>query len=283
MYLHSVQPGFDEKKLLRESGFSVYLNVPDGNDLDSIHVELEFNNPNNATIENIQPILCQNNNQCVPAGPAGATQYDSCEYLDGNTIVYQYCPVFGITVGTRTLFHVIFSGDEGDCINDISFTMNTAIGGDTSATCMPMETTGQGNNEFCIEASCVTQVGISGIIQTPMGVGVEIPVLPVGAELPGDLSEIRSGVFIITESRTLGSLCVSENLPADTTIDGVCDTIVPAVCNDGAYCAELNCTTDTTYVIQPYKDIEYKNGVSTFDLLRIQQHILQVIPFTSPY
>ena len=272
-----------------ESGFSVYLNVPDGNDLDSIHVELEFNNPNNATIESIQSVLCQTNNQCVPAEPAGATQYDSCVYLDGNTIVYQYCPVFGITGGTRTLFHVIFSGDEGDCINDINFTMNTAIGGDTSATCIPADTTGQGNNEFCIEASCVTQVGINGIIRTPVDTAVEIPVLPVGAELPGDLSEIRSGVFILTEPRGSGSICVLDSLPADT-IDGVCDTLVPAVCNDGAYSAELNCATDTTYIIQPYKDIDYLgvnskgvNSVTTFDLVLISQHILGTSPFTSPY
>ena len=51
---------------------------------------------------------------------------------------------------------------------------------------------------------------------------------------------------------------------------------------DGTYIfEELN--TSNTYEVTPYKDVNVLNGVSTFDLVIIQNHILGNQPLNSPY
>ncbi len=45
----------------------------------------------------------------------------------------------------------------------------------------------------------------------------------------------------------------------------------------------LNMPSETNYVIEPKKDVDHRNGVSTLDLVLIQRHILEIQPLDSPY
>ncbi len=274
-----------------ETGFSVWLNANSGNDLDSIHLEIDFANTDDLTIKSITSTSCQTNHSCIPPNDAGITKYDSCVYtINGtNRIVYQHCPVSPVSFssgGSFNLFSVILEGELGDCINDVQFTMQTAIGGDSTATCVPSDTTSDSNNDFCITNCPNTEASIEGLIRLETGEGVKVPILPESANFPNDLADFTSGIFILTNPANLSNNCA---LNVDSlgispyTVDGNCDTIVEANCELGSYSANLDCEADTTYVIQPYKDINYVNRVTTYDLVLISQHILGIDLLDSPY
>lgn len=52
--------------------------------------------------------------------------------------------------------------------------------------------------------------------------------------------------------------------------------------NDGHY-AFSNILSNNSYVLEGEKNDDYKNGVSTVDIILIQRHLLNIAPFTSPY
>jgi hypothetical protein len=52
--------------------------------------------------------------------------------------------------------------------------------------------------------------------------------------------------------------------------------------NDGMF-VFTNLPLGLDYTIQPERNDDYKNGVSTLDLVKIQKHLLGQEPFTSPY
>jgi len=53
--------------------------------------------------------------------------------------------------------------------------------------------------------------------------------------------------------------------------------------NNAGYYAFSNLPTNNTYCVTPEKDINPLNGVSTYDLVLISQHIIGTSPLTSPY
>ena len=53
--------------------------------------------------------------------------------------------------------------------------------------------------------------------------------------------------------------------------------------NNSGYYAFENLATNNTYCVSPEKDINPLNGVSTYDLVLISQHIIGTNPLTSPY
>jgi hypothetical protein len=58
--------------------------------------------------------------------------------------------------------------------------------------------------------------------------------------------------------------------------------IMDMTAEDGLY-AFHNMPMGGSYAVEPTKDIDYLNGVSTLDIIIIQRHILNQTPFTSPY
>lgn len=64
-----------------------------------------------------------------------------------------------------------------------------------------------------------------------------------------------------------------------TSSEGKADVITSA--NDGRY--NLSLPADADYTITPQKNLNPANGVSTYDLILISQHILKIKPFESPY
>ncbi len=52
---------------------------------------------------------------------------------------------------------------------------------------------------------------------------------------------------------------------------------------NGNFSFVASLTPGQTYTLKATKDSNYSNGVSTLDVIKIRQHLLGVVPFTSPY
>ena len=86
---------------------------------------------------------------------------------------------------------------------------------------------------------------------------------------------------------TMSSQIVTEdgegvaNVLVEFTASGVTDTVYTNA--SGSYGIPPGFEIDSTLTIEPEKDYDHLNGVSTFDIVLISKHILGVTPLSSPY
>jgi hypothetical protein len=96
--------------------------------------------------------------------------------------------------------------------------------------------------------------------------------------------EVQDNLGACTGSKSSigGKIATSQNVPVDK-VELTLNTGASAMTgNDGAYNFEdLNLGQDFT--VTPYRNDDFRNGVSTFDLVLISKHILNVQKFTDPY
>lgn len=81
-----------------------------------------------------------------------------------------------------------------------------------------------------------------------------------------------------------GSIENEKGLPiqgVEVQLSGGLDSVV-AVAPDGTFLIE-KLPTGTAYTLEPQKDTDYKNGISTYDLVQISQHALGIRLLSSPY
>jgi subtilisin-like proprotein convertase family protein len=106
---------------------------------------------------------------------------------------------------------------------------------------------------------CVTQV----IIQDPNGVcGTSDPTAAVEGSINTEYNVPVGQVDVIANMN-----------------NGLTKTMTTQA--DGKYSFDLN--VGMNHSIEPTKDMNYKNGVSTYDLVLISQHIIGTLPLNSPY
>ncbi len=245
-----------------QTAFSVYLNVNDTpNNIDEITVGLDFQNPNGLAFSVF------NANTCIacPGGPS------NCIQVNGNSIFYNYCPGGG-TFGTSPirLFDVIVTGDG--CFTDMVFTMETMVHPTGGTACMPMDVSSPSPYEVCSQNCVPDEFIFSGNIHDEDGDAVNVPIDPPGSG-PGDAYD--SGILI-------------DGSVPDGSCDVLTETLPPVgneTCN-GDFEVTVQCPAageGTQFGIVPKKDINDLNGVTTFDLVIIQKHILVIELLDSPY
>ena len=260
-----------------EHTFSVmFHSVYPTNNPEKVVAEITFHNPHDLDFEVID-INC--NNTCVPpmVVPPGATQIGNCVYVQDDepqegmhTIHYEFCPMGSVFNNTEEiLFNVRITSPVG-CLENISFTTNTEITIAGEPSCMPLDITTGGNNKQCVD-DCPGTFSLSGKIVTEHGLGVEVPEVKDAAE------NILSGI-IVHRSAAGNDECGTMNIQcAVTPTDGTCSGNYESL----EWCAE---DSDRDYlVIEPYKDINPTNGVTTFDIIQIQKHILALELLDSEY
>ncbi|MEO1627508.1 MAG: hypothetical protein AAFV25_20320, partial [Bacteroidota bacterium] len=95
---------------------------------------------------------------------------------------------------------------------------------------------------------------------------------------------IRDGNRVCPFSNIGGSIENENGLPiqkVSIVLSGGMDSI-QQVASDGTFLFE-KMTTDLSYTVDPQKNTDYKNGISTYDLVLLSQHILGIRPLNSPY
>jgi hypothetical protein len=257
-----------------EAGFSVHLNIngPAIN-FDEILVELELTGGPLANLQ-VTPILCNlsGTNSCPQPGQS------NCVVTSGNLITYRFCPGYPIGAGVPIL-NIKFTHPGGSpnsvCVNNVFFTENTRVNIPLTGVCVPqfdMTTT-----PFPVCSSCNPDVNqISGMIQTEDNLPVEIPLssqLDPNAPCPN--KDPIEGITIRAATESGGGCpCTSAGCPEQV----IGTTAIPC----GSYSQSFSCSSNY-YAVQPNKNVNPLNGVTTFDLVLITKHILGVQLLGSPY
>ena len=263
------------------NGFVVQINSGDNSvPLEEIEVEVVLNNPQNLPID-IDEINCQPPNNCPPSNPMSGKNCIEYDPLT-NTILYKYCPDVSapqLNTSTIQLFKVTIPSPTGDlsgCI-DVNFTSNLKIKEEDNDPCMPADATELGNNQYCIHQCSMTTV--TGSIYREDGKAIEVPVVPANSDVTSP--SVKSGVYIVNTSQEGSGNCIAPGEP-----DGTCDALTDASSTDcetlpSTYSVDMSCSP--MYTVTPYKDIDHDNGVTSFDLVLMRKHILQLELLGSPY
>ena len=239
-----------------EKGFSVYLNTSDiSENYSHIAAELMVSTSGNVS-------LSGNSDLC-----------SLCLTQNGETFTFDYTPQFPFTYPRVRLFDVIVTGVG--CIESAMFTASTEVTLTTSSgalTCNPKENSP--NNPLQQGGLCTTcfagQYTVGGNIHNENGIGINVPVQGIGGE--------DSGIFIVGEVESSSDCDPFNDQQANCT-----DITSTAGACDGSYEFEINCNTDDEFTVIPWKDINPTNGVTTFDMVLIQKHILGISILNSPY
>lgn len=177
-----------------------------------------------------------------------ATDFDAgSSHPCGYKVYLSFDPVFYSATGNTTLPN----GDKIEVNNGMEFTCNTL--GDQSVNIYAAVVTPQ---DSIIQAYCTTFVNI----QDNMGACTQMK-----AEIHGGITTIGNQNLSNAEVELIGSeLAISM-----TDVDGL--YAFPSMPYGGQY------------TINPVKNDDYTNGVSTLDLVMIQRHILGIEMLDSPY
>ncbi len=238
-----------------EAGFSVYLNAATASSdtYTQIDVGLVYQASGNPTIT-----VTPNPDLCPPQSTT------NCVTVTGNTIEFTWTydpsqPVQTVDPHLRVI-DVVISGVNDECVTDAMFTNFTEVtiqSGISMTTCNPRELSPNdpvAEGTVCV--SCIP-VNISGNIAKENGDEVYVQ------------ASADSGIKI-------SSATYSENVPTDGG-GSDCES------GNGDYSNDLCNTSGEDYSIVPNKDDDDLNGVTTYDLVLIQKHILNVELLDSPY
>ena len=267
--------GTNEPLELCEQGFSLKLDIS-GNavSLDEMVIEFKVMADGPINLEAFPLSLCNFNgsNNCLPPGQT------ECVSVNNNIITYRICSTNSIG-GQFNILDVKFShsgaGQNESCVNGIFFTENTNINIELQGSCVPYYD--MSNDPFPLCSSCDPDVNtISGSIYKENGdpvliaINANFDLHDSCATNPIEGITIRAG----QESGSSGCICTPQGCPEELT--GT--SINPC----GFYSQVFNCGQNT-YSIAPHKNVNAINGVTTFDLVLINKHILAIQPLDSPY
>ena len=265
--------GTNEPLELCEQGFSIRMDITGSPiSLEEVVIEFEVMADGPINLEAFPLTLCNFNgsNNCQPPGQT------SCVSVNNNTVTYRICSTSPIS-GQFHLLDVVFShagaGQNESCVNGIYFTENTSVNLGLQGTCIPMYD--MSNDPFPLCSSCDPDVNtLSGAIYRENGDPV---LITLNANLDPDASCSYDPIEAITlraRDQGTGCVCVSTGCPEEIT--GT--TIDPC----GFYSEVFNCSQNN-FNIQPFKNNNWVNGVTTYDIVLITKHLLGVEFLDSPY
>ncbi|TAK45827.1 MAG: hypothetical protein EPO28_03215 [Saprospiraceae bacterium] len=234
-----------------EAGFSIHLTA---NTLTPIQeISVQFNMLTTGTLANIvaTPLnFCTNANNNCSSGQA------QCVVVNGNTVTAHFCLNGNGIDGNNPLLNVKFNnGGAGmACVTGIIFTAETSIKIPLIGDCVPKVVLSN-VNPFNACSSCFSSNhAIGGTITTALGIPVQVDNLPANGE----------GIFIRDVSETN-----PENPCAALPVN--C-SFVTSTAPCGEYNHDFTCASNF-FVVQPKRDDNPVNGVTTFDLVLITRHI----------
>jgi hypothetical protein len=231
-----------------EAGFSVALNVSSNPvKLDEIVIEFDLMTSGVGSVSNVvvTPIDFCNS-------PPGC----SCSHTYNNgRVTVHLCPDYAFS-GTKHLVNVRYTSSGGmACVEGIAFTMDTKLLLPLIGECAPVvEAPTPGIFPAC--SSCFsTNHAIGGAITEGNGDLVQVDNAPAG-----------EGIFI----RDIGE--ITTNPPCNSNpVD--CQEFVTSTSPCGSYELDFDCRSNY-YVVEPRRDDNILNGVTTFDLVLISKHVL---------
>ncbi len=234
---------------LCQTGFSVWAENLGAQALsyDDLSVKLELDLTPDISITGVLPSLCPQNSAC-PLSPGG------CWSIGGTSVEYGFCvPGMALAVGSTHLFDVVLSG-EG-CVQGVTV-MEAELTPAARATCTMQE-----------DAQDLTLPSCS--------------VCPGERTLSGDV--LMEDGEPVTEVQ-LSIQDVNSPDPNDCDPDDPLDCQQSAMTDcTGAYGVSFVCNTDNYFGVAASKNCNWLNGVTTFDMVLIQRHILGTQLLDSPY
>ncbi len=198
----------------------------------------------------------------VLCGSSGCFTPGYCYTMSSDSKTFNYC--FEVPDNAPTTFNlnssrnmeIVFNNTGKGCITNVTVTKLAVTYVYTSSGCIPRV---DPPKDFSICAN-----SIMGTVKTEFGDGIEEVKVYIKAAVFND----KNGDAITNCNPTCTDPCGED---FDLT-DG-----------NGAYAFCDVCTTCDKFLIEPKKNDNPLNGVTTYDLVLISHHILGIEPFDSPY
>ncbi|MDO8367818.1 MAG: hypothetical protein Q7T20_13535 [Saprospiraceae bacterium] len=216
----------------------------------------DFDTPNisfdSVEYTNWPSVICGTNG-CFPPG--------YCYTMSSDSKTFNYC--FQVSNLAPTIFslnpsktmELVFSSTGKGCITNVTVTKLAVTYVNTNNACIPRV---EDPEDFSICAN-----SIKGTVRTELGVGIE------------EVSvNVREAVF---------DTMMNHITNCDPTCSDSCSADFDLTDANGAYNFCDVCTTCDRFMIEPEKNDNPLNGVTTYDLVLISKHILAIEPFNTPY
>jgi len=221
-------------------------------------LEFDFDSPN-ITFDTVE----YTNWPSVICGTHGCFVPGYCYTMSSDSKTFDYCfqeipdnaPTTFILNSSKTM-DIVFSNTGKGCITNVTVTKLDITYVYTNAGCIPSVDRPE---DFSICAN-----SIEGTVKTELGQGIE----EVKVYIKEAIFNAINGDEITNCDPTCSDSCASDFDLTDTTGSfGFCNI----------------CTTCDRFMIEPEKNDNPLNGVTTYDLVLINKHILGIEPFVSPY
>ncbi len=198
----------------------------------------------------------------VLCGTNGCFTPGYCYTMSSDSKTFNYC--FEVPDNAPTTFNlnasktmeIVFSNTGKGCITNVTVTKLATTYVYTSLGCIPRV---DAPEDFSICAN-----SIKGTVKTELGEGIEEVKVYIKEAVFNDIND-------------------DEITDCDPTCSDHCGEDFDLTDNNGAYTFCDVCTTCDRFLIEPEKNDNPLNGVTTYDLVLINKHILGIKPFTTPY